>query len=276
VSSKRPAKNSDFAYTDEAEDEQEVLLGLGQVGAGKTFTAASASKCRKNPGGREAKMTDLEDMIWGEADSKACAGFKHNNLKVRRYNFVAEMEKTGKSVTFVIQKFLELVVKNWHSELKVVLDTLSALDTMMFRENFKKYRNHPNSYETYKQNLGDHLMLSQDLKALNCHLIYLCHGRWAKEDDDEKNMAVKVSGGGQVVPDITGQAPKFYKRDATLQWAVIARKKPKSKEVTRTLLFGVEANEENYEGKNRYEGLLPDSMSPPNLQKALKLIRGGK
>lgn len=277
---KRPAAKKalpdQLTMTDDAEDDQEIMLGLGQVGAGKTFAAASASSFRKNPVGKEAKMTELEDMLWLEADSKACAGFKHNNLKVRRYNIVKQMEEQGKSVHFCIKQFMELVCDLWTPELIVVVDTLSALDTLMFKDNFKKYHNHPNSYEMYKQNLGQHLIMSQELKELNCHIIYLCHGRYLKDNDEEKNVAVRVAGGGQIVPDVTGAAPKFYKRDATLQWAITSRKKPKEKTATRTIHFGVDANEEGYEGKNRYEGILPDSMSPPDLAKCFRLLKGGK
>lgn len=262
-------------YTDDETDDQEVILIVGKIGAGKTFTAASASQCRTRPAGKEPKMTDLEDMFWGEADAKACAGFKHNNLKVRRYNFAKEMARTGKSITYVIQKFMEKIAAMWHEDLKVVLDTPTGLDALMFTDNFKKYRNHPNHHEVYKQNLGDHAILTQDLKALGTHLIYACHGR-AFAGDSDKEIVVKLTGGGEIVPDITGQAPKFYKRDATLQLGIMAKRPPKSKATVRTLLFGAEADANNIEGKNRYEGLLPDSMSPPDLKKVFEIIKRGK
>jgi hypothetical protein len=262
-------------YTDDDTDDQEVMLIVGKIGAGKTFTAVSASQCRTKPAGKEPKMTDLEDMLWGEVDSKACAGFKHNNLRVRRYNFAKEMSRTGKSITYVIQKFMEKVADLWHPDLKVVIDTITSLDALMFNDNFKRYRNHPNHREVYKQNLGDHSILSQDLKALGAHLIYCCHGR-AFAGDSDKEMTVRLVGGGEMVPDITGQAPKFYNRDASLQMGVLARRPPKSKAIVRTLLFGVEADSNNIEGKNRYEGLLPDSMSPPDLKKVFEIIKKGK
>lgn len=272
----KPSLPEGVSMTNDTEDDQEIMLGLGQIGAGKTFVAASASQFRTRPVGKEPKMTELEDMFWGEGDSKACAGFKHNNLKVRRYNFVSEMHRTGKSITYVIQAFMDRVAEMWHEDLIVVVDTLTGLDTMLFQHNMRKFANHPNSYEVYKQNLAAHMLLSQNLKELNCHMILLAHGRAVKDNDDDKNIVVRMAGGGQIVPDITGQSPKFYKRDSTLQWAVVQKRNPRTKKRERRLLFGLEAGDEGYEGKNRYEDLLPDSMTPPDLRRCLSIIKEGR
>jgi hypothetical protein len=261
-------------YSDSGKDEQGVFIILGKTGVGKTFSWLSISDYRTNLVGPEPKMRDMEDLVLAEADSLGSAGLKHNNMRVRRFVFGRALAE-GKSIGYALNKFIEflLLPSVWSTDLKVGVD-LTGLDRFMFAQNVKASKGSPNKFEAYRLNFLDHVEFSQMIKGTNLHICYMCHGRQANEGD--KDAVVKLPGGGEIVPDLIGQAPKFYKTDASLQVAVVAKRGPRDKKFQRELLFGLEADSKGYEGKNRFEGLIPDRQSPPNLREILRIINRGK
>jgi len=274
-------------YSDEDTENQEIVLVTGNISAGKTFLAGTASDFwpAKLPA---AKMVTLEDMFWLQFDAKATAGFKHNNIKVATFDvnrFMSREELWSQSYrvqpTIVqaieagLQAGAEFVAKNGPQS-KIVVDTLSKMDYKLFLYHSEKAEKEQqmggkeNTYRKFDLNLMAHNRFHESIKGLGADIIYCCHLKAEKQDAD-KAQATKVIGGASWVPDLIGQAPKYYKSDETLQLVLKATRAPRSKEVTRRVLIGI--NDEGYESKNRYEGLLPNEMEA-DLGKIMRLIRG--
>lgn len=280
------AKEAGRNYSDALDTGSDCVGILGPIGAGKTFLAATASEMfpKKLPAG---KMVTLDDMIWLLHDRKGTAGFKHNNLRVpvidfhqirnteaiyRKHGYTAPPNAV--QTTDIMLKLLEDQVGKFAPRW-VVNDTVSSHDFELLQHNLKLYANDPNKFEPYKQNLSAHGLFYARLRALNVGLIFLFHAKAAverTEQDRQKSVMVKIAGGSEFVPDITGQAAKIYKRDETLQLVILATRDPRSHKIIRKVFVGI--NDKGWEGKNRYEGLLPDTCDP-DLRPLLDAINKG-
>jgi hypothetical protein len=279
-------KADDDSWSDNQTLEAFVVCIHGPMGAGKTFLAASASE--EFPAMLPAKvMTGLSDIYWGAADRGATDGFKHNNLRVPLFSFTRFMgereqwEAAGLRAAPTIVQTCDHFVRTVGERVQagrtktVVVDTMTTLDSHLFAYHSKKFEGHPNHYEAYKHNLAAHLIFHTRLCQTGANILYLFHTRATSDEtmsEKAKNASVLVAGGARFVPDLTGQAPKFYKHDASLQLVMMASKVPGKKQLERKVLVGL--NDKGYEGKNRFEGILSE-VEEPHLGKIFAKIRKG-
>lgn len=256
---------------------QMVVVVHGKMAAGKTFFAASASEFW--PEKLPAKPAiELSDMLWLQADRGACDGFRHNGLDVPIFDFVEFMSNEDiwrAAVDIRGQRYAQqptiiqameyatgLVRRRYREGLTkwVVIDTLTTVDTHMIAHHQEITQGHQNKYEAYGRNLTAHRLFHTRMCATGCNIILLCHSKSAGdeklESEQKKALTVQVSGDASFFPDLTGQAPKIYKHDDTLQLVVKASVEPKTKKLVRRVLVGHDT--EGGEVKNRFEGLLDD------------------
>jgi hypothetical protein len=283
----KPVPKRDDCWSDDETMEGFVVCIHGPMSAGKTFLAASASE--HYPADLPAaKMVDLGDLYWGAADRGAVDGFKHNNIRVPVFNFTRFMgdrelwSKHFNAEPTIIQTanhFVRTAKERVVSGLTktIVVDTLTTLDSHFFAYHAAKYAAHPNHYEAYKHNLAAHLLFHTSLCQTGANILYLFHSRAAGDEssvsEKAKQASVLVAGGARYVPDLTGAAPKFYKHDASLQLVMMATKEAGKKKLIRKVLIGL--NDKQYEGKNRFEGLL-NEIEEPNLKTIFQKIKRGK
>lgn len=277
---------SGITLSDEIENQQEIFIVLGNIGAGKTFFSASASNYM--PKSLPAKKrTVLEDMLWMGFDAGAAAGFKHNKLSVPYLDIVQIMSDpdiyehhgfTTRPPTITeALNIMHNLADDYIAEGKthfLVVDTITTLDVMLLDHHRKVCKGDTNTYAKYDLNLAAHSEHHNRNKATGINVIYNCHSRAVGESPSQKdkNVSVLVVGGSRFIPDITGRAPAIYKRDASAQIVIAATKRPKVPGLSRKVYIGY--NDIGWEGKNRYEGLLPDEMEP-NLGKILEIIKKG-
>lgn len=273
VSKKTSKKDSDLISSDHLEDQQEVVVVHGRIGTGKTIFAATVSRFAPKTKlvakkGRKS-LISLDDVFWFQIDRKALAGLKSLGMKVPQvFDLYRYMKKENVDVLAAMDHGLDLAAESdadW-----LVVDTVSTLDTRMLAANKRATVNHPNAYEAYKRNLDQHADLVDGIIELGKNVIFLTHSRAFSEEKDQQNKAyaITIAGGGTMLPDLTGQAPKYYKRDNSLQIVMHAFKDPKTRKIVRKALIGI--NNEG-EGKNRYEGILPEEQEPPHLRKLLEM-----
>jgi hypothetical protein len=259
----------------------------GAMASGKTFLAASADPSfpSKLPA---AKMVSLDKTLWIAADQDATAGFAHNKLRVRSISIpnLMGIEKLWRAAGFsrppsvmeaskyaldtAQELALDGIIEN------VVVDTVTTWDLHLISYHEVKYAAHPNQYEAFKHNRAAHALIHTKLVASGANIIYLFHTRAVGDDtknEKSKNVSVLVAGGAKFVPDVTGQAPKFYKHDATLQLVMKATRAPGKKTLSRKVLTSV--NDEGMECKNRFEGVL-DHEEEPNLRRIFGKIRAAQ
>jgi hypothetical protein len=263
--------------SDELEDQQEFMVTQGKIGTGKSMFSLTGSQfCPKGKlaakKGR-SKLISLDDLFVIMFDANALAGAKSLGLRVppnNLFNVNRYMAETDSDIVDAVKVALE-TCNNSDAEM-VVVDTISTMDSRTLAYHVRTTVGHPNQFEPYKRNLQGHAIFVDDLMKIGMHVHVLTHSKMFDEEKDKqnKNYATSVAGGGEMVPDLTGQAPKHYKRDACLQFVMHAFKDirgDKSK-LVREVLIGIN---EVGEGKNRYEGILPDSQRPPHLRKLLEL-----
>lgn len=264
---------SDLISSDNNEDQQEVTVVQGKIGTGKSIFAATASEfALKSPlkvKKKWPKLVSLEDMFWLQYDRKALAGLKSLGMKVPNvFDVYRRMGEYGEDVIDAGKRGLELAGQSdadW-----IVVDTVSTMDSRMLTYHTKATLNHPNGFEAYKRNLFGHALFVDDLISLDRNVIFLTHSRVfdADKDQQQKGMATTIAGGGDMLPDLTGQAAKHYKRDGSLQIVMHAFKDPRTKKLRRQALIGI--NDQG-EGKNRYEGILPEIQEPPHMRALLEM-----
>ena len=218
-------------------------------------------------------------MAWLDIDKKGRAGFKHNNMRTRAFNVIAHMAETGCTPMQAMLAGLEWAVNDTDAEFLVV-STLSKLDKLFWLNNVARWKAHPNLKERDNghwpngEQLNDHATFSHACDMLGMHIIYLIHRRFfaADEAGKKQSTAITISSSSEVmVPAIRGQGGKFYTADATLQIVMHAFRDTTTRKIRRQAHIGYNAHGE---GKNRYEGLLPDMQEPPNLRKLLKMAWG--
>jgi hypothetical protein len=274
---KKKKAGPDVCYSDELEEQQEVIVIHGGIGSGKTTMALSASEFAPSKWVQKkgrGKLIDLADMFWLQYDVKALAGARILGVRVPVFNVIQYMVEHNCDIIQATEAGLNAAIDSKAKFL--VPDTITAFDAKLLAMHMRDCVGHPNKYEAYKLNLAAHAEFTDAATATGMHIIYLTHTRRFDRDADERGQnkaaAITVVGGAELLPDITGQAPKFYKRDATLQIVMKAFKDPKTRKIVREAHIGV--NDEG-EGKNRYEGLLPDVQSPPHLRKLLEMAWRG-
>jgi hypothetical protein len=273
--------------SDDNDELQEVVLVVGNIGSGKTFLAGTASKFW--PKALPAKeMVDLKDMFWLQFDTKATAGFKHNNVRavtfdVNRYMSREDLWKNGKPPTIVqaIEVGLEeaeVFAKNYGPGAQIVVDTISKMDYKLMLHHMEvaakeaMVTGKDNPYRKFDLNLKAHNLIHETLKQIGFStIIYCCHEKALGQDVD-KAQATRIVGGACWGPDLTGAAPKFYKSDTSMQLVMQTTKGLKGS-ITRKVICGI--NDTGHESKNRYEGLVPE-INEADLGKILRIARTGK
>jgi hypothetical protein len=265
-------------------DDSRVGIIYGPIGAGKTRLACTASEFWPNELPAKKKVV-LEDMYWASIDRKALDCLTIMGIDVPQFDFgrlardpalwkLAGSDKSP-SIVRAIEVFMGEVTSYVaaHRPKYVVMDTISVLDTKMICHFTEVTKNHTNQYERYKLNLAAHGLLHMRLMQLGCGVLYLCHSNVVKEDTEsqkDKNKAVLVVGGAEIIPELTGQAAKHYKRDASFEFYVEAFRDPTNKKAMKRQVH-TEVNEKGAEIKNRFEGVL-DRIEEPHLGKILAKI----
>lgn len=272
-----PKKSGVVCLSSKRPHRQKLILGYGPIGAGKTTLAATASK--NFPATiPAAKMVTLSDMLWISIDIDGVASFAHKGIEVPEIDLIQIMsdEEVYKELGFVrppsiveamsaaVEIAAERVAAGETST--IVVDTLSTFDTRLSIFADEVTKGSSNQYAPYKYMLAAHTKVHEGLTRTGADIIYLAHARAVSDEqaaEKKKNQAVLAVGGGYIAPELTGAAPKVYKRDVSLELYVKAFRDPRTKKLKRTVL--TEVNDMGAEVKNRYEGiLLPEEE--PNLR----------
>jgi len=289
-------------WSDEDDEQQEIVIILGEIGSGKTYAAGTASDFwpHKYPAPRRVV---LEDMFWLQADRKATAGFKGDKIKVATFDFMRFMsfpdvyEKYGynnppnfsQATTVGLQKAEEFVNGCYEKGLrpKICGDTRSGWDDEHFQWAEEEDRKQVGSgakidhYRKWAIHGGGHRLFFSSLVGLGADVIFCCHQTVSKTDSKggkDKAIAVEIAGmEAEYVPDLLGAVgPKIYKRHTSMQLIMRAYRgagRDKNK-ITREILIGV--NDFGGEAKNRYERALAafnGVQSPPDLGEIFRMVR---
>jgi hypothetical protein len=303
---KKPKKEPEdpaLFWSDEDDEQQEAIIILGEICAGKTYCAATASDFfpKSLP---SKKWVDLDDMFWFQTDRKATAGFKGDRLRVRTFDILRFMtfpdiyEAEGfntqpswaQAVEVGIRKAHEFADRCFAEGLrpKIVVDTLTGFDVEQFNhakqeaERIEAEGGRHNQYRAFAIHGDWHQRFFSDLIASGADCIFCSHQRaaWRGSSlgEKDKNVTVRVAGmEAEFVPDLIGNiAPKLYKRHTSLQLIMRAYKVKERgvNRIKREILIGV--NDYGGEAKNRYERALAPlggKMSPPDLGRILEMIR---
>lgn len=286
---KKKPENENTYLSDEEEDQQEVILVTGEISAGKTYYALTASDFmpnnNKGPIFPAPRRTILKDMFWLQADRKATAGAKGDKLAVETFDFVRHMAKNDCNILSAIDAGVDEAYKFVDRALeqglypKLVVDTISKLDEKTINHYRREFEDSANEWAPYKANYFNHIDFYDQLVATGADVIFLCHLKTRRDEDKPDASVVKIASGGKRVPAVIGQSEGVYKRDGVLQIAIHSYSdKVRGKLVTkRRAIFGL--NDLGYETKNRYERTLlkvwPDGIQEPvDLGQLLEVARG--
>lgn len=280
-------------WSDEDDEQQELMVVMGEIGAGKTYFANSSSDDWPRGSLPAKRMTPLNDVFNFQCDRKAVAGLKGDNIKVRTFDVIRAMtfpevyEEYGfkgppsfvQATQIGLQKATEFADWAWGRDLrpKIIIDTLTGWDGEQFSHYEAECQGHTNQFEAFKRHGAGHRKFLTSLLQTGADLIFCCHQRNFQvltQGDKDKAVTVRVAGmEPSFVPDLIGKiGPKLYKRHTTLQMIMRAySKKVGGKRLMhREVLIGL--NDLGGEAKNRYERVLPPVMKP-DLRKILEMVR---
>lgn len=136
----------------------------------------------------------------------------------------------------------------------VAVDSLTSMD---IEANYQHYDCAPEGMDgrrSFGLVLSEHRQLHAALRKTGKDLIYTCHSRAIVDDtapQEKLKAAVRMLGGGNIIPAITGQALAIYQRDLSFQIAIVPREDPKLGWVTRVLT----TSSGGFEAGSRYQHL---------------------
>jgi len=263
----RPAGGNSIVTSSKNKTLQDVSLMIqGPVDVGKTFLAATASS--KWPETLpSATWVDIDDMIWLQVDRCATAGFGEQKINIphlidivdaiRSFGFDTALRMVFQEIENLQEKFPQIA---W-----VVLDTASRFDLVLrdhYSKNFTKY-------DLWNAVLNMHVRFNTNLLMTGLKRIILTHSRVAPDTEAEKTKqkASQVTT-SKIVPSLSGQARDMYLGDASMLAVLLAKRNPKTKELTRTLY---PCGTSEFEGKNKWR-LTLDIEEPPHLGKLFAKI----
>jgi len=288
-------------YSDDNEEQQEVLIVYGEIGSGKTYFTHGASVFwpKSLPA---KKLITLEDCFTFQTDRKATAGMFGDNIRVPTFDVIRFMSKPEawehyfknppnwfQAVEIGIRKAFEFVERALDQGLrpKVIVDSLTGFDAEQFRRAKREQQRHENegekhnAYGAFGIHGAWHADFFGDLMNSGADILLNCHQRAVKDDSrgaKERGVVVKVAGqDASIEPDLIGQqAPKMYKRHATAEFLMQATRQKVSGrwQIKRSVIIG--PNDQGGEAKDRYERILAQfggRMSPPDLRKILDLVQ---
>lgn len=235
----------------------------GPPGSGKTTTAATISK--KWPGIRPAgpkAPVFLDDTLFFAGDADGLSSLHAIGIDAPQINLVELWEEYGFLRTLALLPQLVTYAKEkWPTITRGVFDTLSAADEEA--QNDSKHIDDKRQFygavlDCHRRNSIFIRGAGFDYWVLNCHSKAFSEGETA--DSKRQATALRMAGGGAIVPAIVGQGLSRYQRAVSLQTAMVLKEpgagKPsiyKLQTVTDPLGF---------QAKNRYAQLLKKEEDP--------------
>jgi hypothetical protein len=285
--SPKPVESYVTMSHEEPVEQSLVLVIHGQMGAGKTTLASTASSKfpdtlpteRAAPG--EAPKYVLDDMAWLSFDPKATAGFRERgvtvpNFDVPHFRGTEDLWKAAKfarqptifqAAEFGLQQLLARKPK-W-----LVIDTVSTFD-LGLNEYYSKTES-SNKFEKYNKIFGAHKAFYNICASAGCAVIFICHSKAEIESDDSdaaaKQDVLRTAAGGNIVPEITGKGKLVYKGAASMQLAVLTKTvRDGKRKVLERYVSPIKTA--GHETKNRWELSLGDKEEA-HLGKILAKVR---
>lgn len=250
------------------------LVFYGPPGSGKTFVAGSASKYwPENITEKRTEWITLKDMFSVGVDAGATDGFAQHKIDCPLISFVDALKENGDDVAAairgIVNELKSAVEKNKEEDQWIVVDTISMLDRYFtdFYEPLSK-----DGYTLYRNVLNAHKRLYSSLSLIPARKIYLCHSKAFVSDEAKAKLQrqAKSALAAEIAPDITGQAHVIYIGNSSLEGIVLTTSSGGNNPVLTRKIHT--RNIKGFEGKNRWEAILPAEMEP-NVRKLLKMIQ---
>ncbi len=191
---------------------------------GKTSLAATASQLFTPD-----TPCFLEDMLFLVMDADGLAALESRTVKgkpaqVRAHtlNMLQIWGELGfvKGQRVLREKAGEIITK--HPDIEwIVTDSLTAMD---IEANAAHYDNdsEADSYTKFRMVLGEHRMFHSWIRRLGKNIIHNVHSKMLSDlvDDkaEKKRDILRMAGGGDIVPGLTGQALPIYQKDISAQF----------------------------------------------------------
>lgn len=165
----------------------------------------------------------LDDLLWIAFDSGATVGMKQQGLKVPQFDLShIDMTKWDAENIELQRKIKERVLGGQTKV--VIIDTVSAFDEMVqYRAEVIKGLV---KFDKWGDVLTTHQKFAMPLKALPCHVIFLCHAKALVEvggnsDASANQRKVRQAAGiSGIIPAISGQSLNHYLRGCTFVFSV--------------------------------------------------------
>jgi len=242
------------------------LMLVGPPKEGKTFTGFTASEFYpdKLPA---AEMTDLKDLFWCALDSGALDGAKEQNLSIPHMDL---SKVPGAYIQQAMRAFAEEARKRVEAGITktVVYDSLTSLDKLLLARLMKDYE----KWGLYQAVLAEHLSVFEMARALNCNVIFICHGKAVMASEDSSMQTKQIAAGitpGTIEMDLSGQIGNFYRGAMSLIMPV-ACKGSHGNETYHIYPHGAKG----FVGYSRFASL--EKEEPANLRQLFAKIRGNQ
>jgi hypothetical protein len=249
----------------------------GPSGHGKTWFMGSASTYWPSPEWfvtpvEERTWIKLEDLLWLPYDDGALDGFKAHKIDVPVFDVRKMIAKhgIGKTMRRVPDELATFFAQN--PAIKFAAhDTISEQDKFRQRELRSKEWGDPR--QMWGVLADDHARYRMDAKDAGVNYgvrnLFSCHSAAkveqsgvgdkaaaAAEVEKVKKLATRTPGGASIQVDISGKGHDSYINNSSLVISIRTIKKKGQPDERKAQLTSVG----NFEGKNRFQGILNDEM----------------
>jgi len=203
-------------------------------GHSKTFSSLTLSdKCPADFTHQDKKVAVqrtppvlLDDLLWLSFDSAATIGMKQVGLDVPAVDLSGILTLTFEQDLNAVGKIVEAQIAKLgpRRRLKVVLDTISALDGMA--ENFQQRLRGLGGYDLWRAVKKNHADFYGVLRPLACDLYYLSHSKAVSESTGtdavsaQQRRVKEAAGLAGIVPSISGSSLQLYRGEATFIFTI--------------------------------------------------------
>jgi hypothetical protein len=233
-------------------------LLIGGAKAGKTSVAATISA--KAPKVPSPTPVYLDDTLFVNFDTDGLKSLQQQKLIPYSLDYSLR-GTTYKDLLDVIREVPQLcaaAVKE-NGIKNIVIDPISTLDTILQGHHRKMVTNAKDSQMLWAGVLKDHMDFALMFRGVQANIIFTAHTQnlnpVMENDSTQINKMVSTLPGiVDIGAEITGKSARFYKRQVSAIFAVLAKKekgKPARHTVLTEPLYG-------YEVGHRYKGLLPE------------------
>ena len=248
-----------------------MITLMGPPKVGKTIAAATLSAFFPDVLPAKEK-TYLKDTVWIQFDLNGTESL--SQMQVFPYLYDLSRETEYASIQSAIASAIKEIKGNPTIK-NVVIDTVTALDTVLLVHFRKMYPEEKVQGLMYNQMLAAHMNFAMQLKQLNATVVAITHTKMpisvssnadAKAAETLRKRASSMAGGGDIVPEITGRAANYYKGASSAVWPVVKSLGAGKRDEYWVLPYGGYG----FEGGCRYEGL--EDKEPANLKNILKKV----